>query len=74
MKPTAFYFFEHTPPGARRPKRTTYRMTIKDAAARVPGAIPLEWSKEMRNLPENEDELAGVSNTGRLYSTKGRPG
>lgn len=55
-------------------KPTAYRMTIEAADERMPGAVPLEWSKEIRNLPENEDELAGVSNTGRMYSTKGRPG
>lgn len=59
MRPTPFYFFEHTPPGARRPKRTTYRMTIEDAAERLPGAEPLEWSKEVRNLPDDADRVNG---------------
>lgn len=59
MRPVAFYLFEHTPPGARRPKRTTYRMTIEEAAERLPGAVPLEWSKEVRQLPEGDDLVSG---------------
>lgn len=51
MRPTPFYFFFHLPPGAKKPKRTTYRMTIEDAAVRLPGAWPDELSKEIRNLP-----------------------
>ena len=59
MRPAAFYFFEYTPPGAKRPKRTTYRMTIEDAAQRLPGAVPVEWSKEIRNLPDDGDVVNG---------------
>lgn len=59
MRPTPFYFFEYTPPGAKKPKRTTYRMTIEDAAKRLPGAVPVEWTKEIRNLPDDEDRVNG---------------
>jgi hypothetical protein len=74
MKPTPFYFFEYLPPGAKKPKRTTYRMTIEDAAQRLAGAVPVLSTEEIRNLPEDADDLAKVSHFGRLYSTKGRPG
>jgi hypothetical protein len=59
MRPTAFYFFEYVPPGAKKPKVTTYRMTIEEAADRLPGAVPVEWSKEIRNLPEPGDTING---------------
>ncbi len=59
MRPTAFYFFEYTPPGAKRSKITTYRMTIEEAAERLPGAVPVEWSKEIRNLPDPGDTING---------------
>ncbi len=55
MRPTPFYFFEYTPPGARRPKRTTYRMTIEEAAVRLPGAVPIESTREIRPLPDDAD-------------------
>jgi hypothetical protein len=51
MRPTPFYFFEYLPEGAKKPKRTTYRMTVEEAAERLPGAVPIEWTKEIRNLP-----------------------
>ena len=70
MRPTPFYFFEYTTPGARRPKRTTYRMTIEDAAQRLPGAVPVEWSKEIRNLPDDGD----VVNGGLGFLTTAAPG
>lgn len=59
MRPTPFYFFEHTPPGARKPVRTTYRMTIEQAAERLPGWTPVEWTKEIRNLPDDGDLVNG---------------
>jgi hypothetical protein len=59
MRPTPFYFFLYLPPGARKPKRTTYRMTIEDAAVRLPGAWPDELSKEIRNLPDDTDLVNG---------------
>ncbi|MFN7725188.1 MAG: hypothetical protein ACK5QH_08975 [Rubrivivax sp.] len=59
MRPTPFYLFEYTLPGAQRPKRTTYRMTIEEAAERYPGAVPIEWSREIRNLPDDDDRVNG---------------
>lgn len=58
-RPTPFYFFLYLPPGAKKPKRTTYRMTIEDAAVRLPGAWPDELSKEIRNLPDDDDRVNG---------------
>lgn len=59
MRPTPFYFFEYLPEGGKKPKRTTYRMTIEDAAQRLPGAVPVEWTKEIRNLPDDNDLVNG---------------
>lgn len=59
MKPTPFYFFLYLPPGAKKPKRTTYRMTIEQAAERLPGSVPDELSKEIRNLPDDSDLVNG---------------
>jgi hypothetical protein len=61
MIPTAFYIFQYPQPGAKKLQRTTYRMTIETAAERFPGAMPIEYTREMRNLPENDDELYKVS-------------
>lgn len=70
MRPTPFYFFFHLPPGAKKPKRTTYRMTIEDAAVRLPGAWPDELSKEIRNLPDDGDLVNG----GMGFLATGAPG
>lgn len=59
MRPTPFYLFEYTLPGATKPKRTTYRMTIENAAKRFPGAVPLQTTKEMRNLPDDPANVHG---------------
>lgn len=59
MRPTPFYFFFHLAPGAKKPQRTTYRMTIETAAERLPGAWPDELSKEIRNLPDDGDLVNG---------------
>lgn len=63
MKPTPFYFFEYLPAGAKKPKRTTYRMTIEDAAQRLPGAVPIESTKEIRDLPEGNEWLGPGSHS-----------
>lgn len=59
MRPTPFYFFFYLPPGAKKPKRTTYRMTIEEAAVRLPGAWPDKLSREIRNLPDDGDLVNG---------------
>lgn len=68
MRPTPFYFFEYLPPGAKKPKRTTYRMTVEDAAERFPGATPITSTREIRNLPEPGEWLGGPSQHSRYMS------
>lgn len=67
MKPTNFYFFSYPVEGKKRPAVTTYRMTVEEAAKRLPpGHEPVPWSLEVRNMPETDKELMGMS-AGCLY-------
>jgi hypothetical protein len=58
-KPVEFWRWEiesTTPPGKR--VKTSYRMTREEALQRDPAATPIPGTCEVRNVAENDDELA----------------
>lgn len=57
MKVAEFYNFT-LPPDAwnKKPHLSRWKMTMEEAAARYPGAVPDLLSKEVRRLPETDEE------------------
>jgi len=67
MKATEFYFFSYPVEGRKKPATTTYRMTIEQAAERLPpGHEPILSSREVRQCPETMDERYAMGG-GALY-------
>ncbi|WP_280155354.1 hypothetical protein [Piscinibacter sp. XHJ-5] len=66
MKPTEFYRWETwAETGPRKRIKTRYLMTREQALERDPTSTPVPGTLEIRNLPENEYELLGMTHTGR---------
>jgi hypothetical protein len=56
MRTVPYYRFWVTAPGRPRPYLTSFPMSEEDAAVRYPGARPEPTTREVRELPETEDE------------------
>lgn len=57
MKPTEFWIWKIRDELTGKMRKTRYRMTEETAMERHPEAVKLPGSREVRNLPENEDEI-----------------
>ena len=68
MKSTEFFTFI-LPPSvwSKRPYRSTWKMTMADAAKRYPGAEPDLLSREVRDCPETPEELKAID-SGALHT------
>jgi len=65
-KPTEFWRWEvWSETGPRKRINTTYRMTREQALARDPTAKPVPGSCEIRDLPENDEEMMRGTHSGR---------
>jgi hypothetical protein len=56
MRDVEFFIWEYPRPGKRTWGRTTYRLTAEDAAVRYPGARPVAVTREVRRLPETDQQ------------------
>jgi hypothetical protein len=57
MKPTEFWFGKVRDELTGKMRKTRYRMTEETAMERHPEALKIGGSFEVRDLPENEDEI-----------------
>lgn len=65
MKPEVLYRYWVMDPIKKKPRLTRYVLTPEEAAKRYPGAKPDLASKEVRMVPETEEEMHPPS----LHST-----
>jgi hypothetical protein len=64
MKATEYFTFVLPPDvWSRKPRLSSFKLTVDEAADRHPGATPLLDTREVRDMPTTEDELAAA-----LYS------
>jgi hypothetical protein len=57
MKPTEFHLWMIRDERTGRMRKTRYLMTEETALQRHPEAVKVPLSCEVRNLPENDDEI-----------------
>jgi hypothetical protein len=57
MKPTEFHLWMICDERTGKMRRTRYLMTQETALRRHPEAVKVPHTCEIRNLPENEDEI-----------------
>ena len=58
MKDVEFFNFMMPPWGAsKKPHASRWKMTIEEAAKRHPGCPPILSTREVRTLPETDEEL-----------------
>ena len=70
MRPTEFWRWRLRREITGKTYTTRYVMTEADALDRDPQAARVEWSKEVRLVPENDDEMARMR-TSTLLAPKG---
>jgi hypothetical protein len=70
MSDNTFYFFEYDRPG-KKPGRTSWRMTIAEAALRHPGYRPILETAEVRADNKWDSFVAHAPGTGPLHWVNG---